>query len=140
MSMRGPHRRRERFRLGRILDNCRPAITLALFAVALFALAVALLPVPRAEAAQTRDLAGWWISIDQLFPMLYESGGVVAMEELLVIADDGRAENRFMTFFSANPETCRDTKEQCSDAPVVARGRITVTGDQLAFTDVVSPD
>jgi len=121
MSMRRLHR--SRGRLGR-----------------LFALAVALLPVQRAEAAQTRDLAGWWIAIDPLFSQLYETGGIVAMEELLVIADDGRAENRFMTFFSPSPEMCRDTKEQCSDAPVVARGRVKVTGDQLAFTDVVAGD
>jgi hypothetical protein len=119
-----------------VISRRRPAR----LALTLFAVAVAFSPMQRTEAAQARDLTGWWISIDQLFPMLYESGGTVAMEELLVIAGDGRAENRFLTFMHADPERCRDTKEQCSDAPVVASARITVTGDQLAFTDVVIPD
>lgn len=52
----------------------------------------------------------------------------------------GKVENRFMAFADAEEGSCRDTKTFCSDAPVAARGRIRVKGDQLTSTDTVKPD
>jgi hypothetical protein len=56
-----------------------------------------------ATAEEARDLAGWWISIDRLFPQMYEAGFVVPMEELLVVDGAGRAESRLMMFPTPTP-------------------------------------
>jgi hypothetical protein len=76
-----------------------------------------------AMAAEARDLAGWWIAIDRLFPQIYETETIVPMEELLIVDHAGQAENRLMMFGEANTLFCRD-KKVCSDAPVTARGSI----------------
>lgn len=99
-----------------------------------------ILDAPMARATELRDLAGWWISIDTLFAQLNDTGGVVPMEELLIIGGDGKVENRLMTFAGADEGLCRDKKYFCSDAPIAARARITVKGDQMTFSATSKPD
>jgi hypothetical protein len=94
-----------------------------------------------AVAADARDLAGWWIAVDRVFPRLYEEVGLILpMDELLVIDTQARVENRFMMFFGPYAEECRDRKTMCSDAPATAYSRITVADNQLTFSDSVKPD
>jgi hypothetical protein len=50
---------------------------------------------------------------------------MVAMEELLIIDDGGRFENRMMGFLAADPEECSGSR-RCSDAPLIATGRFTL--------------
>jgi hypothetical protein len=44
------------------------------FAPIVLAAVLLLLPIRPAMAVDARDLAGWWIAIDRLFPSLYETG------------------------------------------------------------------
>jgi hypothetical protein len=90
-----------------------------------------------AVALTPRDLAGWWLAIDSVFPALDKSGAV--SEELLVIASDGAVEDRAMSFRHASPFVCVKSK-LCSDAPLMARARLTVDGDKLAFADRAGVD
>ena len=99
-----------------------------------------LLPVQPVIAVEARDLIGWWIAIDRLFPQFYETEGIVPMEELLIVGSDGRVENRFMMFSGADADLCHGKKVHCSDAPISARARIAVAGDQLTFTESVKSD
>lgn len=87
-----------------------------------------------AAAQSVRDLTGWWIAIDDTFPKLWERGDTVAMEELLIINADGRAENRALNFWSGSARDCAET-QVCSDAPVIARMRLTWKGDRLSFSE-----
>lgn len=79
-----------------------------------------------------RELTGWWIAIDDTMPELWGRGETIAMEELLVVNADGRAENRAMNFWSGSARECAETKV-CSDAPVIAAMRISVKGDKLTI-------
>ena len=90
-----------------------------------------------AVALTPRDLAGWWLAVDGVFHALDKSGAV--SEELLVIAADGAVEDRAMSFRHASPFVCAKSK-LCSDAPLMARARLTVDGDKLAFADRTSAD
>ena len=110
------------------------------FAPKVLAAVLLLVAIRPAIADEMRDLVGWWIAIDRLFPQLYETGGIVPMEELLVVGSDGRAENRLMMFVGPYADKCRDQKIHCSDAPVSARARIRVSRDQLTFSGSVKPD
>jgi hypothetical protein len=101
--------------------------------LALLALLLAA-PAPPAHALSMRDLTGWWIAIDDTFPALWERGDMVAMEELLIVNADGRAENRAMNFWSGSSRDCAETKV-CSDAPVIAGMRLTLKGDRLSLGD-----
>ena len=85
-----------------------------------------------AEVSGTPHLAGWWIALDNAaFPPLWQDGTIVAMEELLIIESDGRFENRMMGFYGVDPDYC--TKQKlCSDAPLIAAGRIAVSGPTRA--------
>jgi hypothetical protein len=107
---------------------------LSRFVGPLVAIVVASVAVPSARALDTRDLAGWWIAIDRAFPTLWERGDIVAMEELLIISPDGRAENRGMGFFA--PDDCMPG-EACTvtDAPLIATARLTLRGDLLTVSD-----
>jgi hypothetical protein len=105
-------------------------ISFVTFLVSILAL-VAALP---ARAAETRDLAGWWIAIDNVLPTLWERGDIVAMEELLIVALDGRTENRGMGFWSLSDGEC-DPKAACTDAPLIATARLSLKGDLLTFAD-----
>lgn len=98
----------------------------------LVAIVVASVAVPSARALDTGDLSGWWIAIDRAFPTLWERGDIVAMEELLIISPDGRAENRGMGFFA--PDDCMPG-EACTDAPLIATARLTLRGDLLTVSD-----
>jgi len=93
-----------------------------------------LVPAHAARALETRDLAGWWIAIDEIFPTLWRRGDIVAMEELLVISPDGRAANRLMTLNPPNPVKCVDAS-YCSDAPLVVTARLTLKGDLLTVRE-----
>lgn len=81
-----------------------------------------------AQSSATPHLAGWWIALDNVaFPPLWRDGTIVAMEELLIIESDGRFENRMMGFYGVDPAYCAREK-LCSDAPLVATGRLALSG------------
>jgi hypothetical protein len=86
-----------------------------------------------AYAASTRELAGWWLAIDDTFPELWQRGNFAPSEELLIINRDGRVEDRLMNFWSGTPENC-DKTQVCSDAPLVATARLAIKGEQLNFS------
>jgi len=86
-----------------------------------------------ARAASVRELAGWWLAIDETFPELWRRAKLAPTEELLIINRDGRVENRLMNFWSGSPENC-DKTQVCSDAPLVATARVSIKGQQLSFT------
>lgn len=90
---------------------------------------------PAASALGIRDLSGWWIAIDDTFPTLWARSGVIPAEELLIINPDGRVENRAMNFWSGSARDCAE-KKVCSDAPIIARARLTVKGDRLGIGNV----
>ena len=81
-----------------------------------------------AAAQGSHDLAGWWLAIDDTFPVLWDGGG--AAEELLIATPDGAVENRVMRFRHATAPECAQTK-LCSDAPLVARARTVTQGNML---------
>ena len=89
-------------------------------------------------SSSARDLAGWWLAIDPLFPTMWDKAGIRAMEELLIVDAKGRAEDRVMQFFAPEAASCADGKNFfCSDAPVVARARLTISGRHLKVVDHV---
>jgi hypothetical protein len=102
--------------------------------------ALLLMAMRPAVALEVRDLDGWWIAIDRLFPNLYVTGGVAPMEELVVIDGQGRVEDRPMMFPGVDAQWCIDRKVQCSDAQPMARARVVVAGDQLTFTEVAAAE
>src|SRR5215471_3782324 len=106
----------------------------------LLTVALLLLAMRPAVALEERDLVGWWIAIDRTFPDLYVTGRVPPMEELVVIDDQGRVEDRLMMFRGVDAQWCIDRKVQCSDAPLMARARVVVAGDQLTFTEVAAAE
>lgn len=93
-----------------------------------FALVAATIPPGAARAFEARDLAGWWVAVDETFPSLWRRGDIAPMEELLIVTPDGRAENRVMTFEVPNPITCA-AHGLCTDAPLIATARLALTGD-----------
>jgi hypothetical protein len=86
-----------------------------------------------AAALTPRDLAGWWLAIDDVFPALGEKIAV-ATDELLVIAPNGSVEDRVMFFRHPSAFVCAKSK-LCSDAPVMARAGLAIDGDKLSFAD-----
>jgi len=106
----------------------------------LLTVALLLLAMRPAVALEERDLVGWWIAIDRTFPDLYVTGRVPPMEELVVIDDQGRVEDRLMMFRGVDAQWCIDRKVQCSDAPPMARAQVVVAGDQLTFTEVAAAE
>ncbi|MDB5601598.1 MAG: hypothetical protein JWN71_3642 [Xanthobacteraceae bacterium] len=85
-----------------------------------------------ATALDQRQLAGWWIAIDDTFPELWAKRGVAAMEEILVVGQDGRVENRAMNFTAGSAKVCAETRV-CGDAPLIATARAQLKGDKLSF-------
>jgi hypothetical protein len=85
-----------------------------------------------AQSSVPPHLAGWWIAVDNVaFPPLWRDGTIVPMEELLIIESDGRFENRMMGFYGIDPGYC--AKENlCSDAPLIATGRLALSGSTRA--------
>ncbi len=96
-------------------------------------LAAALMP-PGAAAQDVRALAGWWLSIDDVFPKLWHAG-VIPMEELLIINADGRFEDRTMNFAAGDAQACA-TIGVCSDLPMIASGRLRLAGGTLSITEL----
>jgi hypothetical protein len=45
-----------------------------------------------------------------------------------------------MMFWGPDVDMCHAKKVHCSDAPISARARIAVAGDQLTVTESVKPD
>src|SRR5215475_6445505 len=119
-----------------MISRCRAAG----LAPTLLTAALLLLAIRPAVALEVRDLVGWWIAIDRLFPNLYVTGSVAPMEELVVIDGQGRVEDRLMMFRGVDAQWCIDRKVQCSDAPPMARARIVVADDQLTFTEVAAAE
>ncbi len=107
----------------------------------LTALALAMMPLPApAQSPGTSQLAGWWISIDETgFKPLWERGVIVPMEELLIVDGEGRFENRMMGFWSVDREYC-STSGVCSDAPLVATGRFSLSAGTLTVQDFRATD
>jgi hypothetical protein len=115
-----------------MMEHPMPAIRFLLTALAL---AVVPLPAP-AQSPGASQLTGWWISIDETgHKPLWESGGIVPMEELLIIDGEGRFENRMMGFWSVDREYC-STGGVCSDAPLVATGSLLLAAGTLTVQDV----
>lgn len=102
----------------------------ALAAAAVLTMAAAATP---SRALETRDLAGWWIAVDGVFPALWERGTIVTMEELLIVSADGRVENRGLGFWAAATDCVPN--EACTDAPLIATARLTLSGDALTVTE-----
>jgi hypothetical protein len=107
----------------------------------LTALALAMMPLSAsAQSPGTSQLAGWWISIDETgLKPLWERGVIVPMEELLIVDDQGRFENRMMGFWSIDREYC-STGGVCSDAPLVATGRFSLSAGALDVQDFRATD
>ena len=111
-------------------SQCRCSCTLVIAALILAS-------VP-ARALEPRELAGWWIALDETFPLLSEAGVALPMEELLIVKPDGTAENRVMNFTELSTVTCsKQGGRFCSDAPLIAHARLDVTDKLLTFTDMV---
>ena len=61
-------------------------------------------------------------------------GVAVAMEELLIVDANGRAEDRGLGFWSTSPSDCVNSQE-CSDAPLIATARLAVKGDLVTVSE-----
>ena len=84
-----------------------------------------------------RDIAGWWLAIDDTFPKHWKAGAITPMEEVLQINPDGRVTDRVMNFWAGSHRACLENKV-CSDVPQIAVARVRVSGDKLNFTNVVA--
>src|SRR6201991_2372776 len=108
----------------------------ALLGLTTATLAAAAHPRP-AHAGEMRDIAGWWLAIDDTFPRHWKSGAITPMEEVLQINPDGRVTNRVMNFWAGSHRACLENKV-CSDVPQIAMARVRVGGDKLSFSNVVA--
>jgi hypothetical protein len=90
-----------------------------------------------AAAFEARDLVGWWVSVDDTFPVLIRAEAIVPMEELLVVSENGMAESRVMRFQPASAKLCAETGGAgfCSDAPLVGRARLVLNGNRLEMRE-----
>ena len=61
-------------------------------------------------------------------------GVAVAMEELLIVDANGRAEDRGLGFWSTSPSDCANS-QGCSDAPLIATARLAVKGDLVTVSE-----
>jgi hypothetical protein len=108
-------------------------MTASCFAAFVVLLALAGRP---AAAVEARDLVGWWMSIDATYFPMQIAGFTVPSEEVLIVKEDGRIENRFMMFYDPQEDDCR-SNGNCRDMPLGAHGRAVLTGDSLSFADKV---
>jgi hypothetical protein len=99
--------------------------------LAMVAMVIAL---PAAQALQVRDLAGWWIAIDDTFPKLWQREAISPMEEVLQINPDGRVHNRVMNFWAGSPQACLDNKV-CSDLPLIGVAQLRLNGGRISFAE-----
>lgn len=93
-------------------------------------------PAP-ARAVDARALTGWWISIDDAFPKLWDAG-VAPMEEVLVINADGRFEDRVMNFLPGTAQVCAQ-RRICADLVLLAYGRLRIAGDAVSISERGTP-
>jgi len=92
------------------------------------------LATPTVEALIPRDLAGWWIAIDDVFPNAWQRRAIGAMEEVVIIGGDGRVEDRVMNFRAGSPQVCAKTKV-CSDLPLIAVSLARRRGNRFRFVN-----
>ena len=101
-------------------------------------LVAALLIAPTAaRAVDARALTGWWISIDETFPKLWDAG-VAPTEEVLVINADGRFEDRVMNFLPGTAQVCAQ-RRICADLVLLAYGRLRIAGDAVSIGERGAP-
>jgi hypothetical protein len=105
---------------------------------ALLALAANLAALP-ARAVELRELAGWWIAIDEKFPRLWQQGEIAPAEELLQINPDGRVQDRVLNFWAGSAQVCREHKV-CSDLPVISQSRLQIAGEKISFQPIIIPN
>jgi hypothetical protein len=90
-----------------------------------------------ASALDARTLTGWWLSIDDTFPKLWNAG-VTPTEEVLVINADGRFEDRVMNFSPGTAQVCAQ-KRVCADMVLLAYGRLRFAGDSVSIGERGAP-
>ena len=90
-----------------------------------------------AYAFDARSLNGWWLSIDDTFPKLWDAG-VAPTEEVLVINPDGRFEDRAMNFLPGTAQVCAQ-RRVCADMVVIAYGRLLFAGDRFSIGERGTP-
>jgi hypothetical protein len=110
--------------------------TSSLYRFVLLAMAAMVIPMPAAQALHMRELAGWWIAIDDTFPKLWQREAISPMEEILQINPDGRVQDRVMNFWAGSPQVCLGDKV-CSELPLIGVAQLRVNGDRIAFVDAV---
>jgi hypothetical protein len=101
------------------------ALTGLLFAT----MAASLLPA----VAQSPQLTGMWIAIDDGFPRLVASGIILPTEEILHIAPDGQAESRLLTIIGNETHYMCATGWGCSDMLAVREAKAELTGGSFVF-------
>ncbi len=93
--------------------------------------------VPPAHAVELRDLAGWWIAVDDTFPKHWKARSIAPMEEVLQINPDGRVTNRVMNFWAGSHQACFENKV-CSDLPQISNSRLRIAGTRIGFQTTVA--
>jgi hypothetical protein len=101
------------------MHRCTASMAKHLVAAIVLACISAVAP---AMALAPGDLAGWWLAVD----------GNESPRELLIVAADGAVEYRVIQFQQISVPDCAQSK-QCSDTPLIARGRMTAAADKLEF-------
>lgn len=89
--------------------------------------------------AQSNQLAGTWIAIDDGFPRLVGEGHLVPTEEILHIGADGLAESRLMITSGHDTHFMCMDGWGCSDMTPVRRAQARLSGADLVFTDIAQP-
>src|SRR5262245_5618407 len=117
-------------------DDAMRRTTTRMTTCGLAALAFLAFATRGAAAIEARDLVGWWMSIDATYAPMLLAGFTVPSEEVLIVKEDGRVENRLMMFYDPEEDDCR-TNRNCRDMPLGAHGRVALTGDSLSFADKV---
>jgi hypothetical protein len=103
------------------------------------ATATLLAGAPAVHALDARELAGWWIAIDETFPKLWAQHDLAPIEEILFINPDGRVRNRVLNFWAGSPQACVE-RNVCSDLPIATAARLQIGGQRLSFTGLTSSD
>jgi hypothetical protein len=101
----------------------------------LIPLVAALWTATAAAQTQPHPLAGTWIAVDDGFPRLVGAGRLLPTEEILHIADDGRAESRLMIITGLDTHFLCMTGWGCSDMLSVRAAKAQLSGGSLVFAD-----
>ena len=118
-----------------VVASARRSARVAMAAILSSFLALAVFAPSAARALEPRALAGWWIAIDDTFPNLWNRHAIAPMEEVVEINLDGRVSDRVMNFWAGSPQVCIQDKV-CSDLPLIAVARLSVTGNRASFVNV----